>query len=211
MYRKEPRSQINRQIVAELRKGESITKLCEKYGVTQGNVSQLRQRYVNRPTGLPHERKKYLALQDIKYSGLSIKEIAKKYKMGETTVNLLKKLYIDTEYWEQIPLPVRSKEKDVSETRVQSTQGEVVIEKTWEKNRSCSGCGRMGSVRINIQNGRRGIGISFCKCCLIYIKNEVIEGIDDFVGEAETSNDYAEVPMEELEGREVDEGTMTML
>lgn len=42
MYRKEPRSQINRQIVAELRNGESITRLCEKYGVTQGNVSQLR-------------------------------------------------------------------------------------------------------------------------------------------------------------------------
>ena len=71
MYRKEPRSQINRQIVAELRNGESITRLCEKYGVTQGNVSQLRQRYVNKPTGLPHERKKYLALQDIKYSSLS--------------------------------------------------------------------------------------------------------------------------------------------
>ena len=31
------------------------------------------------------------------------------------------------------------------------------------------------------------------------------------VGEAETSSDYAEVPMEELEGREVDEGTMAML
>ena len=83
MYRNEPKSQINRKIVAELRNGAEIMQLCEKYGVTHGNVTQLKQRYVNTPTQLPHDRKKFLLLQELKYSGLTIKAIAQKYKISK--------------------------------------------------------------------------------------------------------------------------------
>ena len=207
MYRKEPKSQINRQIVAELRNGESITRLCEKYGVTQGNVSQLRQRYVNKPTGLPHERKKYLALQDIKYSGLSIKEIAKKYKMGETTVNLLKSLYIRTDLWNEIPYPgIQGTGGGYPNRRTQGG-GEIVLSKTWQKTANCSGCGRTGSVRINIQNGQCGIGISLCKCCLVLIDKEVIEGIENFGEKTTVAPVFSEDATEELKYEPQEEAT----
>ena len=180
MKLKEPRSEVNRQIVAELKNGEEITKLCEKYKVSKTNIEQLKIRYVDIPTELPRDGRKYLVLQDLKYSGLMVKEIAKKYKMGETTVNLLKSLYIRTDLWNEIPYPGLQGTGGGYPNGQTQRRGEIMLSKTWQKTANCSGCGRMGSVRINIQNGQCGIGISLCKCCLIFIGKEVIEGIENF-------------------------------
>ena len=194
----EPRSEINRKIVAELKNGEEITKLCEKYKVSKTNIEQLKIRYVDIPTELPRDGRKYLALQDLKYSGLMVKEIAKKYKMGETTVNLLKSLYIRTDLWNEIPYPgIQGTGGGYPNGRTQGA-GEIVLSKTWQKTANCSGCGRTGSVRINIQNGQCGIGISLCKCCLVLIDKEVIEGLENFGEKTIASPVFSEDATEEL-------------
>lgn len=202
-FLKEPRSKVNKQIVAELKRGEEIKTLAEKYNVSITNIGQLKVRYVDVPTELPRDGRKYLALQDLKYSGLMVKEIAKKYKMGETTVNLLKSLYIRTDLWNDIPYPGLQGTGRVAVNEQNQNSGEIVLSKVWQKTASCSGCGRIGAVRINIQNRQCGIGISLCKCCLVLIDNEVIQGLENFgelsIDSADLRDDTAEELQDECE------------
>lgn len=199
MRRTQPRSEINRKIVAELKNGEEIKKLAEKYKVSQTNIAQLKIRYVDIPTELPKDGRKYLALQDLKYSALTVKELAKKYKMGETTLRLLKSAYIRTELWDEIPMPGAQGRGDISFNRQVQSKGEIVISKTWQKTANCSGCGRMGSVRINIQNTQCGVGISLCKCCLVLIGKEIIEGIENFGEKSSVSPVFCEDTADEFD------------
>ena len=175
MIAKLPRSERNRKAVEEMRKGQSMTETATKYGISPSNIIQLKQRYVDVPTELPTSINKIRVLQEFKYGDMKMGEISFKYGLSPSVLAVLKSRYMNTPAWDLIPPPEWAMERaNIPKGYEQPPVQDPIVEREWREDSRCTGCGRLGIVRINICGNNCGTGISLCKKCLTLISQEVI-------------------------------------
>lgn len=159
-YPSEPRSERNKAIVEELRKGAGVTAIASKYGITKQYASLLYNKYVNTNTELPRSKKAREVLEELIRGEMTHKQIAERLKVSSNTVSMIKR-----RYYGLISKKVISEMKATPDPTIQSE---------WKEQGYCAACGQSGIIRVYLQGRTNAFGMSLCKRCITLIHDEVL-------------------------------------